>query len=267
MSQNQRFGETEVHEIGDVVLVEMRRPPVNSLGWSLRDSIDQVFTHLARDEAVGAVVLTGEHCFSAGVDVGELHADSPDNAAQRNALYQYCFSKISLCPHPVIAALDGYALGGGLELAMHCDLRVATSTAKLGLPEVKLGGVPGIGGMQRLARLVGEGRAKHLTLAGETVSGARAYEIGLVDLVVDGDSCRKEAVELATTIADNPRPAVRGIKRAISLGRDLPLEKAQVLDLEYVAAVAGTPERLDRLRDWVDSRRKTARTKNGTSGE
>ncbi len=259
MSQAQRYGEVEVRTEGSadapIAVVELQRPPVNSLGRPLRDGIDAAFSSLARDPSIGAVVLTGRTSFSAGVDVAELHADTPDNAALRNALYQYCFSKVELCPHPVIAAIDGYALGGGLELALHCDIRVATTTAKLGLPEVKLGGIPGIGGMQRLARVVGEGRAKRLTLAGETVSGARAYDIGLVDLVVDGETCRARAIELAETIAANPRPAVRGIKRAISLGRDLPLEKAQVIDLEYVAAVAGTPERLERLQNWIDTRR------------
>lgn len=239
-----------------IAVVRIDRSPVNALSEDVRRQLDETFTFLALQDDVNVIVLTGGKVFSAGVDVYQLHADSPSNAPTRNARYQASFAKVEDCRQPVIAAINGYALGGGLELAMFCDVRVASEDALVGLPEIKLGGVPGIGGMQRLSRLVGEGKAKQLVLTGQPISSGLAREFGLIDEVAPSGEALETAMTIAKAMAANPRLSLQAAKRAMTLGRDLPLERAQRIDLEYVAAVADTKDRLERLNDFVEKKRR-----------
>ncbi|TAN34699.1 enoyl-CoA hydratase/isomerase family protein [bacterium] len=214
-----------------LAVVTVDRPPVNAIHNQIRDELGRVFAEIDGALDIHAVVLTGgPRIFSAGVDIRGLRAAAPSDAVPRNTRYQAIFLSIARVRAPVIAAVNGYALGGGLELAMACDLRVAASDAFFALPEINLGGVPGAAGPQRLARLVGRGMATRMVVSGERVDAEEAYRIGLVDELAAPGEAIARAVELARRIAGHPPRAVQACKAAISLGDELPLERAQAID-------------------------------------
>lgn len=237
-----------------VAVVTLSRPPVNAISYALREQIGDVFRELDGRRDVRAVVLTGGRVFSAGVDIHELVADTPAGAVPRALRFYAAFSAVEQCRHPVIAAINGYALGGGCELAMHCDIRVAAADAFFGLPEIKLGGVPGIGGMQRIARLIGEGKAKQLVFTGSRLSAAEAYRLNLVDVLSEPGQAYDASVEIAAAIAASPQLAVQAAKKAINAGRGLTVEVAQQVDLTYINAVADTKDRAECLSAFVEHR-------------
>lgn len=240
---------------GHVATVTLNRPPVNAISCRLRDELGAVFAQLDADKEVYVIVLTGgERMFSAGVDVRELAAAPPSDAVPRNERYQQVFLSIEQARAPVIAAINGYALGGGCELAMACDIRVAAEDAFLGLPEINLGGVPGIGGPQRLARLVGLGKAKQLVFTGDRIDAVEAHRIGLVDELAPPGQAIPAARALAERIAQKPPLSVQAAKQALNLGRDLPLERAMALDLRFVGQVAATEDRAESLRAFLEKR-------------
>jgi enoyl-CoA hydratase/carnithine racemase len=202
-----------------VALVTLDNPPLNLLSVALKQALAATFAELARDGDTRAVVLAGagERAFSAGSNVREF----PDDEGRGRAMSQLehdLYDRIDRFPSPVFAALGAATYGGGLELAMACDVRVAADDVRLGLPEVKLGVFPSGGGTQRLPRLVGEGRAKLLMLLGETVSAAEAERIGLVDRVVPPGRALPAALEMAEQIVRSPAPAVRAILEAVDVG-------------------------------------------------
>jgi enoyl-CoA hydratase len=202
-----------------VAVVTLDNPPLNLLSVALKEALAATFAELARDGGIRAVVLAGagKRAFSAGSNVREF----PDDAERGRAMSQLehdLYDRINRFPSPVIAALGAATYGGGLELAMACDVRVAAEDVRLGLPEVKLGVFPSGGGTQRLPRLVGEGRAKLLMLLGETISAAEAERIGLVDRVVPPGRALAAALEMAERIARSPAPAVRAILEAVDVG-------------------------------------------------
>ena len=204
---------------GAVALLTIENPPLNLLSRAVKQGLGDAFERLAGDEAVRAVVLTGagERAFSAGSDIREF----PDDEEIGRAMSRFehdVYERIDRFPSPVIAALDGPAYGGGLELAMACDLRIAAENVRLGLPEVRLGVFPAGGGTQRLPRLIGEGRAKLLMLLGETVSAEVAERIGLVQRVVPAGAAARAALELAERIAARPARSVRAILEAVDVG-------------------------------------------------
>lgn len=237
-----------------VAVVTLDRPPVNALSYALREEIGNVFRELDGRRDVRAVVLTGRRVFSAGVDIHELLADTPAGAVPRALRFYAAFGAVEQCRHPVVAAINGYALGGGCELAMHCDIRVAAADAFFGLPEIKLGGVPGIGGMQRIARLIGEGKAKQLVFTGSRLPAAEAYRLNLVDVLSEPGEAFEAALEVATAIAASPQLAVQAAKKAINAGRGLTVEVAQQVDLTYINAVADTKDRAECLAAFVEHR-------------
>ena len=190
-------------------VVTLNRPAVlNVLNSALFAELDDAFTALAKDEAVRAVILTGagEKAFAAGADISELAKLSGVEGQQVARRGQAVFSKIESCGKPVIAAIQGFALGGGCELAMACTLRIASERARLGQPEVKLGLLPGYGGTQRLPRLVGKGAALKLLLTGDMVNAEEAFRMGLVDEVVPAEALLPRAESLARAIAQQARP-------------------------------------------------------------
>lgn len=245
----------EITMDGHVALVTLQRPPVNALSRAVMEELSAVVDDLDQHPTARAVVMTGgaEH-FSAGVDIKELRSAPPADAIPRNAHFQAIYGRVERCRLPVVAAVNGYALGGGCELAMACDIRVAASDASFGLPEIALGGLPGIGGMQRLQRLVGQGKAKQLILTGKRVTAPDARDMGLVDEIAGGDGAVHDALELATQMASRAPLSVQAGKRALDLGRDLPLDRAQEIDLRYCGEIAGTEDRLECLQAFLEKR-------------
>jgi enoyl-CoA hydratase/carnithine racemase len=217
-----------------VVLLRLNRPPLNPLSRALLGELAIVAHAMGQDETVKAVVVAGsEKALAAGADIEEFsHADAPRSI---NAAFREAFDTLAGIPRPVIAAVRGYALGGGLELALACDLRVASASARLGQPEILLGFIPGAGGTQRLARLVGPARAKDLVWSGRQVRADEALAMGLVDRVVPSDEVEAHALEWATSFARGAVVAVGLAKHAIDQGLDGPLPVG--LDLEAKAFI------------------------------
>jgi enoyl-CoA hydratase len=209
-----------------VEILTLKHPPVNALSTSLLAGLSQQVDAISQDPKIRAVVLTGDgQYFSAGADLKEMAtldlANAPEVVRKGHAL----FRRISTLRPPVIAAINGLALGGGLELALACDLRIAGESAKLGAPEVNYGLMPAYGGTQRLPRLVGAAKAKELIFTGAMISAAESLRIGLVNKVVPSGQELRAARDLAHTIAQRAPRAVQAAKKAIADGLELPLDR------------------------------------------
>ena len=239
-----------------VARVVLDRPPVNAISRDVIRELDETFSGLQLRDDVRAVVLAGGgRSFSAGVDIRELRAAPPADAIPRNAWFQQVFLDIEQGRLPVVAAVEGYALGGGCELMMACDIRVAAEDAFLALPEINLGGLPGIGGMQRLQRLVGMGKAKQMVLTGDRISAREAHRVGLVDELAPAGEAASVAMAIAGRIAARPPVSVQAGKKAINLGAGLPFERAQEIDLRFCGEIAGTEDRAESLLAFLEKRR------------
>src|SRR4051794_17236075 len=219
-----------------VALLTLNRPPMNPLNVALLDALAAAVVALHADDSVRAVVVTGsDRAFAAGADVKEFELH--DAGARKVSLaFRAATGALESLPRPVIAAINGYALGGGLELAMACDLRIAGETARFGQPEILLGIIPGAGATQRLARLVGPARAKELIWSGRQIRADEALAIGLVDRVVAPAEVEHAALHWAGELAKGAVVAMGMAKRVIDDGLGLPL--AEGLDLERDAFVA-----------------------------
>jgi enoyl-CoA hydratase len=222
-----------------IAYVTINRPEaLNALNRKVLERLEEIFFDLERSP-INTVVLTGmgRKAFVAGADLaevqaaGEARADLVENGKR-------ILVKIGSSEKVVIAAINGYALGGGSELALFCDIRIASETAKFGFPEAKLGLIPGYGGTQLLPRLIGPGRAKYLMFTGETISAATAHQLGLVDRVYAAADLAFEAEKLAKTISANGPVALRCIKTAINNGMGLPLQEALQVESEQYQKVA-----------------------------
>lgn len=234
--------------MADLVVVEREsgvgwitidHPPANALSWAVIAGVREGLRELEADPKVGAAVLTGrgDRFFVAGADIGEFVSDGPERTHAKIADGQQLTLEMERSRLPIVAAINGFALGGGLELAMACDLRMASSSAKLGQPEILLGLIPGWGGTQRLPRLVGRGRALELLLSGDQIDAERAVELGLVNRLSDPSTLREEAQELAQRLAERAPLAVAATKRAVSRGLDRPLDEGLEAELvEFDAA-------------------------------
>ena len=217
---------------GPVAVVTINRPQaLNALCSALLEELRETFGAMARDEAVRAVVLTGAvKAFVAGADIAEMRGFTPEEANAYAARGAQAFAAVETLPQPVIAAVNGYALGGGCELAMACDFRIASSKAKFGQPEVGLGITPGFGGTQRLARIVGPGKAKQLIYTARNIKAAEAYRIGLVNEVYPLEELMPQALKMAKGIAKNAPIAVRACKKAINDGLEVGMDDAIVIE-------------------------------------
>lgn len=221
-----------------IALIMIDRPEkLNALNQATIDELWHAFSDAQQDDTTRVVILTGGggKAFIAGADIAEMAELGPEAARTFAERGQQLTRLIENLGKPVIAAINGFALGGGCELAMACTVRLASDRAKLGQPEVKLGLMPGFGGTQRLARLVGRGRALHMLLTGEMISAAEAYLIGLVNEVTSDDELLSTAEELAVKISENAPLAVRYCLAAVNQGVDLPLDQA----LAYEASLFG----------------------------
>lgn len=246
-----------VERDGAVAVVTINRPKVlNALNTQTIDELERVMLELQRDDAIRAIVLTGagEKSFVAGADINELAALSPAEGQRHGRRGQAVFDRIEQLGKPVIAALNGFALGGGCELAMACTMRIAADTARLGQPEINLGIIPGYAGSQRLPRLVGKGRALEILLTGDMLPAARAYEIGLVNKVVPAGELRAEATKLATALASKAPLATRYILEAVNHGMEMPFADAQVLEATLFGLVASTEDMKEGTKAFLEKR-------------
>ncbi len=231
---------------GAVAIITLDRPKVlNALNAALLDEVSTALTELERDNSVRAVIITGsgEKAFAAGADIGELNAlKNGIEGAEKARAGQALTLQIERMNTPVIMAVNGFALGGGCELAMAGDIRIASERAKFGQPEVNLGLIPGYGGSQRTTRLVGKGMAMFLCLSGDIIDAQLALQIGLVDRVVPPDELMTAAVKLANTIAEKAPLAVAACKRAINVGAHLSIEDALAVEALEFGTLVGTKD-------------------------
>jgi enoyl-CoA hydratase len=245
MSDSEHPENLSVERDGAIAVVTVSRPKVlNALDRATLDDLRRIMLGLKADDSVRCVILTGagDKAFVAGADITELAAQSPTGGRQHALRGQHVLDIIQNLGKPVIAAINGYALGGGCELAMACTLRVAADTARLGQPEINLGLMPGFAGTQRLPRLVGNGRALELLLTGEPISAAEAHRIGLVNRVVPAENLMAESKALASSLASKAPIAVRYILDAVNLGAGQPLREAQVFEATLFGLVASTDD-------------------------
>jgi enoyl-CoA hydratase/carnithine racemase len=241
---------------GGVAVVRLDRPKMNALSAELLGQLGQVAAELAERPPGAAVIWGGERIFAAGADISEFvepgsGRPSGARAAEVGAAFRAALDAVAALSFPTIAAINGYALGGGCELALACDLRVAADNAKLGQPEILLGIIPGGGGTQRLARLVGAARAKDIILSGRQVSAGEALVMGLVDRVVPAGEVLATAVELARQLATGPREAMALAKQAIDEGLDGPLADGLGLEQRLFVQVFDTDDAADGVESFL----------------
>jgi enoyl-CoA hydratase/carnithine racemase len=231
---------TRVELEGAVATLRLDRPPVNALNLAMQHEILAAARWIAAATDVRAVVIYGgERMFAAGADIKEMAAMSYQEMERASHLLQESYAAVAAIPQPVVAAVTGYALGGGCELALCADLRVAGQKAKLGQPEVLLGVIPGLGGSQRLPRLIGPSRAKDLILTGRYVAAEEALSMGLVDRVVEDAAVYDQALDLARTFAAGAPLALAAAKRAINQGLEVDVATGcQIERLEFAGLFA-----------------------------
>lgn len=232
------------------------QPSLNALNKPTLDQLDKIFDELAKNEEVKGVIITGagEKAFVAGADISEFTQVKGSEAAAFMARGQRIFDKIEAFDRPVIAAVNGFALGGGNELAMCCDIRIAAENAIFGQPEVNLGVIPGYGGTQRLPRLIGPGKAKEIILADERLSAQEAWRIGLVERVVPKGQAVEEAKKLLKKIMTKGPVAIKMAKKAINEGLKKSLREGLDLEAECQAVCFSTGDKDEGARAFLEKR-------------
>lgn len=240
-----------------VAWITIDHPPVNALSQAVLDGLRTVLAEVEADWSLGAAVLTGagERFFVAGADISEFMSQGADGTRAKIADGQRLTLEMERQRFPIVAAINGFALGGGLELAMACDIRIMAATAKVGQPEVLLGIIPGWGGTQRLPRLVGRGRALEILLSGEQLDAQRALEWGLVNQVVAAEQLPATAQELAARLAEQAPLAVAAIKRAVSRGLEQPLEAGLAAELDEFDRAFRSADALEGISAFLQKRR------------
>ena len=239
-----------------LAVVTIDRPEaLNALNDETLAGLEGAFSALGTDRAIRAVILTGTgKAFAAGADIKAIAEFTPLDARAFSQRGQRVFNLIEDFPHPVLAAVNGFALGGGCELAMACDVRIASDRARTGLPEVKLGVIPGFGGTQRLARILGRSFAKYLLFTGEIISAQRALELGLFNEVVAPDQLMPRCLEIARTIASRAPIAVSYCKAAVNLGTDTSLGHGLSHEAELFAQTFATADQKAGMRAFIEKR-------------
>jgi enoyl-CoA hydratase len=241
-----------------LAIVTLNRPKVlNALNAETLAEIDAAFIALGTDESIRVILLTGsgDKAFVAGADIRELAPMSSAEAQSHSESGQAIFRRIEQLTKPVIACINGFALGGGCELAMACTLRIASHNAKLGQPEVKLGLIPGYGGSQRLPRLVGRGAALKILLTGAIIDAEEAFRIGLVDLLVSPEELMPRAEALALEIAANAPLAVAEAISAVDEGLELRLDSAMAREAEGFGRLSGTADKAEGTTAFLEKRK------------
>lgn len=249
---------------GKVAVVTLNRPKaLNALNSETLKELDYIVTELENDDEIYAVVLTGagDKAFVAGADITEMKDLNTMEGRKFSILGNKVFRRLENLEKPVIAAISGFALGGGCELAMACDIRLASDKAKFGQPEVGLGITPGFGGTQRLARLVGTGMAKELIYTGKIVKADEALRIGLINRIVEGEKLMEEAKAMAQTIAANAPIAVKLSKVAINRGIQCDLDTALMYEAEAFGECFSTADQKEGMTAFVEKRDKSFQNK------
>ncbi len=239
-----------------LAIVTINRPPVNALNHEVMDALEKAFEELSKDEAVGAVILTGSgpKAFVAGADIKEFPNLTRENGEEMSRRGQEVLQKIADFPAPVIAAVNGFALGGGLEVALACDIRVIDENAKVGLPEVTLGIFPAYAGTQRLPRTIAPGKAKELIFTGAMIDAAEAHRIGLADHLTPAGETMPKAREIAGNILKAGPVAVRMAKEAVNKGLDQTLQEGQKTEAAYFADLCDTEDQKEGARAFMEKR-------------
>ena len=249
--------ETIAVEIADrVATITVNRPDkLNALNDRVIAELGEAIDQVVGDSAVGGIILTGAgRAFVAGADIAELEKHGAVSAKRLAQTGQDVFRRFETSPKPVVAAVNGFALGGGCELAMACHIRIASEFAKFGQPEVKLGLIPGYGGTQRLPRLVGRGRALQLLLTGEMIDANEAYRIGLVNRVVPAADLLPVANEMMRAILANAPVAIANVIEVVNRGYDATLEDATTLEATAFGLLAATDDKREGTRAFLEKR-------------
>jgi enoyl-CoA hydratase len=249
------MGEFVYLEVADGIgTIRLNRPKVNALNDQVTEELAEAARGVAMSEDVRAVIVYGgEKVFAGGADIGVMSEAGYAEMALRSARLQEATGLVAAIPKPVVAAITGYALGGGLELALAADFRVAGEGARLGQPEILLGVIPGAGGTQRLPRLVGPARAKDIVFSGRMVDAAEALQIGLVDRVVPDAEVYQAAVGMVQRYVGGPALALRAAKQAIDAGLGVDLATGLEIERVQFAALFGTEDQRAGMRSFLDN--------------
>lgn len=243
---------------GALALVTLNRPDkLNALSLELLTTLEAEIAKLYADPSISCVILTGagDKAFAAGADIGAMLEMGTEQARAFSELGHRVCSRIEKAPFPVIGAVNGFALGGGCEIALACDFLYASDKAKLGQPEVNLGVIPGFGGTQRLARRIGIGRARELCYTGDTLNAEEALRIGLVNAVVPHAELAAKVKDVAGKIASKGRIAVAQCKRVLFSGEDVPLDVANAIETQAFAMLFGTNDRAEGMKAFLEKRK------------
>ncbi|MFY9586519.1 MAG: enoyl-CoA hydratase-related protein [Actinomycetota bacterium] len=247
------FVNLEIDKETSVGTIRLDRPPMNAINDQVVRELEIAARDAATDEAVRAVVVFGgDKIFAAGADIKEMSEASPMDMMGRMGGLQAVFTQVEEIPKVVIAAITGFALGGGCELSLACDFRVFADNAKIGQPEILLGIIPGAGGTQRLPRLVGPSRAKDIIFSGRFLDCNEALAIGLVDVVVPQDQVYAKAVEIASRYAKGPTVALRAAKIAINRGLQTDLQNGMLIERELFVNLFATEDQKTGMRSFVE---------------
>ena len=248
----------EYREDGAVATIRLHRPEKkNSLNAEMRHEMASLLNDLARKAAIRALVITGsDEIFCAGADISEMGGPPNAESSYHHAReFQILFDQIESLPQPVIAAVSGFALGGGCELALAADFRIASETARFGLPEIKIGAFPGGGGTQRLSRLIGIAKAKEMILIGDPINAQEALAVGLVMKVTSKEKLMDEAKDLAAKLAALPRLALQASKMLIHRSQELDLATGLEFEARTFAAIAHTHDLAEGTRAFLEKRK------------
>ena len=259
------YGEVRVERFGDIVLrieppiawIVLSRPSkLNALNKAMLEDLDTAASKAVESPDVRVVIVTGEgRAFCAGADVGEFKEMRPMDAYRFSRRFQEILLRIDSSPKPFIAAINGYALGGGLELALACDLRIASSEARLGQPEINLGFIPGAGATQRLPRIVGQAKALELIMTGDMIGAEEALRIGLVNKVVEPEHLEEEARKLALKLAEKPPLALEAAKKAVKQASSLPIEEGLRTEAELFGLLFSTQDVREGIEAFLSKRK------------
>ncbi len=238
-------------------IITLNRPKsLNALNDELLSELAQVFEEIEKEEAISAVIITGsKKAFAAGADIKEI--DKIEDCVQADDFVRrikVVYDRIESFPKPVIAAVSGLALGGGCELCLVCDIRIAADNASFGLPEIKLGVIPGAGGTQRLPRLIGLGRAKEMLFSGEPIDAQEAYRIGLANKVVPADSLLEEAKKMANNFANKPNFALNIIKQVVNEGTYIDLNSGLAHENRCFEMLFSTQDKKEGVQAFLEKR-------------
>lgn len=245
--------ELQANKIG---LLTIARPEaLNALNQPLLQELEEILTKIANEPDIKVLVITGQgRAFVAGADIAAMRQMSQEQAEEFSLLGQRVFSQLAALPQPTIAAINGFALGGGLELALACDLRLASERAKLGQPEISLGIIPGFGATQRLPRLIGVAQAKGMLFSGATVTASDALNLGLVNRVLTADELLNAALELASNIAKYSAVILKYLKSAVDMGAEGTLAAGLSIEAQQFAACFTTHDQREGMGAFLEKR-------------